>query len=150
MGIKADPVFLKLITDENDIVGYLAYSLYIKEKQEFIKSKPDATPANISVFEQSCLIEARISAYREKSDIMLSNLVGANSEKISDEINKEHYARLQEIFNKNKEPKQTFLSKFLESLLISVLSAGVFLIIFYTVKNFCSDLLNWFNIPQPR
>ncbi|WP_343662318.1 hypothetical protein [Chryseobacterium mucoviscidosis] len=146
MGIKADPVFSKLITDENDIVGYLAYSLYIQEKQEFIKSKPDATQANVSVFEQSCLIEARISAYREKSDIMLSNLVGAKSEKISDEINKEHYARLQEIFNKNK---QTFLSKFLEGLIISVLSAAVFLIVFFSVKYFGSDLLNWFNIPQP-
>lgn len=145
MEVKADPVYSKIVTAESDLIGYLAFSLYMKEKVETIKA--GISEAELVSFEKSCLHDPRIKSYRDMAAVHFNNFLMDNAKTISDEINKEHYKTLQDLFEKNKD---SFLRKLGESLLILVCTSVALVALYFAVKLFGIDLLDALGIKLPE
>ena len=76
-------IYSRLVKDQNDVVGMLAYSIYKQHKIEFIeniKKKKNAAPtdSDIENFIMSSVTSSQLEKYRESANAVLSEIV-ANS-----------------------------------------------------------------------
>lgn len=73
-------IYSKLVKDQNDVVGMLAYSIYKQHKIEFIedfKKKKNAAPtdSDIENFIMSSVTQSQLEKYRESANAVLSEIV---------------------------------------------------------------------------
>ena len=73
-------IYSKLVKDQNDVVGMLAYSIYKQHKIEFIedfKKKKNAAPtdSDIENFIMSSVTQSPLEKYRESANAVLSEIV---------------------------------------------------------------------------
>lgn len=81
MSEKYNFIYSKLVKEENDVVGIIAYGIYKHQKIEFIsKIKEDEqrepTPEEIKAFSTMTNTDSQLQSYRYKAETMLSELVG--------------------------------------------------------------------------
>lgn len=84
---KYNFIYSKLVTDEDDLIGLIAYGIYKKHKIEFItkikeEQKHEPTPEECNSFFAASTTESQLSKYRNQAETMLSEMVGniANEE----------------------------------------------------------------------
>ncbi|MDO5114588.1 MAG: hypothetical protein Q4D58_00685 [Synergistaceae bacterium] len=129
-------VFERLVSDEADIVGHIAYALYKSEKQEWIKNKKDKGENNIDL---SGFVELqtdkRLEYYRLRADMIINKFAG---EVASNALQEEHdkleaeYRLRYESLAKKCEPKGWFYGfwqGFASSFAITLLLGFILLII---------------------
>ena len=73
-------VYSKIVNDENDIIGLVAYALYKQHKIEFFnrirrETGNEPTEEAIAAFIQSASTDSLIKKYRAESNEILSDLV---------------------------------------------------------------------------
>lgn len=80
-------IYNKLVEDQNDVVGHIAYSLYKAEKVEFIESfkkdhgNNDPTESDLEPFHRSTCLKGSIERYR----LTASNILGATLNNVLEE-----------------------------------------------------------------
>lgn len=80
-------IYNKLVEDQNDVVGHIAYSLYKAEKVEFIESfkkdhgNNEPTESDLEPFHRSTCLKGSIERYR----LTASNILGATLNNVLEE-----------------------------------------------------------------
>lgn len=135
MSRKYNYIYDKLVTDDADITGAIAYSLYKKEKQAFIenfKQQYDKDPEeeDIASFHQIVSTPTNIDRFNMQAvgvlaDFMESTLSGSIKD-IERDYNQNHMQKIKEVVN----PLQMSLGKqYLHGILQSLLGAFLFALI---------------------
>ena len=98
MGRTYSKIHSLLITDERDVIGHIAYSLYKKEKSEFIdKYKKDnqkePTEKDLEKFTNSSSVPSRIESLREKAtkvlEMFTNKLLEEDLKQMREDVRKE-------------------------------------------------------------
>jgi hypothetical protein len=89
-------IYSKLVKDENDMLGHIAYSLYKRQKIEFIKDKEEEnngqppTDQQLRDFQEFAGSESQLELYRNKainlSQIFLQTTLNEDLEKQKEEF----------------------------------------------------------------
>jgi hypothetical protein len=77
---KFNFIYSKIVEDENDFVGHVAYSLYKKDKVEFIEkfkeeNQKDPTEEDLGKYHSTTSSANLISAYRIKAESLLEEFM---------------------------------------------------------------------------
>lgn len=73
-------MYEKLVENDQDLVGMIAYSIYKKHKQEFIKNykkennQKNPSTSKLQPFHTSCQLEFQLRKYRDESTTLVSAL----------------------------------------------------------------------------
>jgi hypothetical protein len=76
-GLLSDHIFERLVHDEEDVIGLLAYSLSMQNKRDWLlgfhtEVGRDPTPAEITAYEIGERIDRRLATYRKLAEHALS------------------------------------------------------------------------------
>lgn len=95
MGKEYNWIYRELVENENDFVGAIAYSLYKRHKIEYINQCIEETsnPPTDEQLAEFCRISCSLSgleSYRQKADILFSNLLHFATENIAEDLQRQN------------------------------------------------------------
>ena len=135
---KYNFIFEKLVSEDADLIGFVAYSIYKRHKIEFItefkklNSEKSPTESDCEAFRIASTTPSQIEKYKNEAESMLQEIVGT--------IAKEEVARLEMAMLKNyKQHIKNALPSMLTTIWQSILGALAFSIIvsvFYFVGSY--------------
>lgn len=88
-------IYKELVTNEDDLVGAIAYSLYKRHKIEYInqcvaETGEPPTDEQLAEFRRTSSSPTSLESYRHKADMLLSNLLSFATENIANEMQKQN------------------------------------------------------------
>lgn len=99
-------VFEKLVKNEKDIVGQLAYSLYKQSKQQYLRefqNKNHRVPSDSEIADHvDCAELPVLDRYRDKATLVFSELMSQTAAEKQDELEKHFKARLWQFINRHQ------------------------------------------------
>ena len=131
-------IYSKLVTDANDIIGNIAYSLYKQDKIEIIKKKQsDGIVVNdktLKSFHEFSATESSIDAYKMKAELILQAFMDNALEEITTDIQKEAKEGQSQILQEIVDPLvsgfwRNFFSGLLSTFTFSLILAAIAFII---------------------
>lgn len=128
-------VYSKLVSSNDDLVGQVAYSLYKREKIEYISQKIEngtpLTDAELVPFNEISSTESSLESYRLKSEILLQGFIDNVLEEARKDIEQQAVEQQSQILKEVIKPLQRHwwqdvllgvLSSFLVILLLALLA----------------------------
>lgn len=135
-------IYKRLVRNENDLQGHIAYSLYKKKKQQFLdkwkKEHPnqEIEESELDTFHKSESTQESISEYRTKANILLERFMTRLLEEDRKEIEKACKQNQAEILTEiisplvpKSQPQPSLLEQYLHGTAQSVLGAVAFAIL---------------------
>lgn len=127
-----NPIYNKLVKDDKDLVGLIAYALYKQHKIEFIKSfkashdNADPKQGDFESFYVGSCTTSSLNSYRDEAQILLEKLTLAAAREEIDAFENE---MLQDYKKEIAEAVKSNQPKWWNSVIYSVIGAFVFSII---------------------
>jgi hypothetical protein len=120
-------IYNKLVDDRNDILGHIAYSIYKKDKIDFIKSKKEngiaVSDEVLKPFHEISSSDASIESYKMKAEIVMQAFFENTISEIYSDIEKETKENHTHIIKDTIKP---LTSSFWKSVWAGLLSAFLF------------------------
>lgn len=127
---KFNFIYEELVTDRNDILGHIAYSIYKQDKIDFIKSKNQSGiefgDEVIQSFHEISSSDSSIESYKMKAEIVMQaffqNTISEISIDMEEKLKDNHIGLL-------KETIRPLTSGFLKNVFAGLISAFIFALI---------------------
>jgi len=105
-------IYEKLVSDRNDIIGHIAYSIYKQDKIDYIKSKSkngeSIEEEILKSFHEISSTTSSIESYKIKAEIVLQaffeNTLSEMTTDIEKEVTENHLQMLENVAKKMKTP----------------------------------------------
>ena len=145
MAKKYCSIFSKLVQNENDMIGHIAYSLYKAEKVQYINEQKEAL--NVDVLQEDVVREftagreskTSIDHYRGMAESILQDFMGGSFDDMSGQVISEVTERLTKHIDDNVIPnlpkKESWFSKFINGCLQSIGGAIALSLIIWLFAN---------------
>lgn len=145
MAKKYCSIFSKLVQNENDMIGHIAYSLYKAEKVQYINEQKEAL--NVDVLQEDVVREftagreskTSIDHYRGMAESILQDFMGGSFDDMSGQVISEVTERLTKHIDDNVIPnlpkKESWLVKFWNGCLQSIGGAIALSVIVWLFAN---------------
>lgn len=130
MSKKYNFIYKKLVDDDNDIIGHIAYSIYKKDKIDYVQSKKksneDIKNKDLISFHEFSSSSSSLEAYKMKAEIVMQsfieNTIGEITDEIQEELKENQSEQLREVIT-------PLISGFWKSVWAGLLSAFIFAVL---------------------
>ncbi|WP_019518753.1 hypothetical protein [Faucicola boevrei] len=108
-------IYQILVTDENDLAGAIAYSLYKQHKVEWLEkirqqnNGNEPTPEQLAQFHQLSLLPSSIEHYQLKANKIVGDFLSFSLENAIEQLNENTNQKIQEQLKQTLQPIQTQL-----------------------------------------
>ena len=145
MAKKYCSIYSKLVQNEGDMVGHIAYSLYKAEKVQYIKEQKEAMKVDIlpeevvQEFTAGRDNQTSLDHYRGMAETILQRFIGGSFDDMSDQVIDEVTDRLTQHMDANIKPllpkKESWWTKFWNGCLQSIGGAVALSVIVWLFAN---------------
>ncbi|WP_301162007.1 hypothetical protein [uncultured Winogradskyella sp.] len=144
-------IYEKLVSDKNDIVGHIAYSIYKQDKIDYIKSKKKGETAvknkTLKAFHEISSSESSIESYKIKAELVLQAFFENTLEEMSTDIEKQAVENQTQILQEVLIPYKPDFWKRVQSGLVSAFLFALFLALIAFILQF-QDTVFEFNVKK--
>ena len=132
-------IYSKLVEDDNDIVGHVAYSIYKRQKIDYIDDLKQkgitVTDSDLEHFHRVTLTDTNINSYNLQANSVLNNFIGnilsEEIKQIEDNLKKEQEETLREVVE-NLTP--SFWVSVLSGVVSAFFFAGILALIVFIIR----------------
>lgn len=145
-------IYQKLVSDKNDIVGHIAYSLYKQDKINFIKDKEEneitITDAELIPFHELSSTDSSIESYTIKAELILQAFFESTFEEMATDMEQQAIANQAQILKDIIAPiKPNFWKRVWSGLVTALIFALLLALIAFILQN--KDSVIKIQVQQP-
>ena len=109
-------IYEKLVEDENDVLGRVAYSLYKQQKVEYIKSfksehNREPTPEDLKQFNASTNTNTAVEGYGIRAQYLINEFLELVLDERAKELDEAYEKRIQDFEKENSETTRKAIEK---------------------------------------
>lgn len=144
---KYNYIYSQLVKEDADLIGHIAYSLYKKQKIEYIQKQQtngkELTDEELVPFNDFSSSESSIDSYKIKAEIIVQGFIENVLDETFDDMEKQAVSRQSEILKTIVDPLKP---SYLKDLGIGVLSAFIFALLVIVLAFYIQNKDTSFNI----